>query len=97
MSPNVFSCWIYSKKNKTTAPLHSFYGRTIDHLGRLESSMQRYLDLSVQTFTGGEEGDLDRKIEQNSAQMDKYPQAVEDIKINNIDTFRQIHLILHLP
>ena len=82
---------------QSTTEVHSFYKRTTDHLSRLDSSMQRYLDLSVQTFTGGEEGDLDRKIEQNSAQMDKYTKAVEDIKINNIETFRQIHLILHPP
>ena len=59
--------------------------------------MQRYLDLSVQTFTWGEEGDLDRMIEQNLAQLDRYTKAVEDIKINNIETFRQIQLILHPP
>ena len=59
--------------------------------------MQKYLDLSVQTFTGGEEADLDRKIEENTAQLDKYIKAVDDIKINNIETFRQIQLVLHPP
>ena len=42
-------------------------------------------------------GDLDRKIEENSAQLDRYTKAVEDIKINKIETFRQIQLILHPP
>ena len=57
---------------QSATEVNTFYKRTTDHLGRLESSMQRYLDLSVQTFTGREEGDLDRKIEQNSAQLDRY-------------------------
>ena len=40
-------------------------------------------------------GEIDKKIEQQSAQMDKYSKAVEDIKINNIETFREIYLILN--
>ena len=43
----------------------TFHGRTNDQLSRLESSMQGFLDLSVQTFTGEEELEFDRKIEEN--------------------------------
>ena len=31
----------------------TFHGRITDLLGRLKSNMQKYLDISVQTFTGG--------------------------------------------
>ena len=40
----------------------TFHGRTTDQLSRLEGNMQRFLDLSVQTFTGEEKSELDRKL-----------------------------------
>ena len=59
--------------------------------------MQRFLDLSVQTFTGDDESELDRKIEDISTQMDKYTKTVDCIRTNNIENFRHIQHILHPP
>ena len=56
--------------------------------------MQRYMNLSVQAVTETGEGVLEQKILEQTAQMDKYSQAVESITINNIETFREIYLIL---
>ena len=103
MLKSVLHCQIVLNKSKTkqnngNSPLliqaakevDSFYKKTTDHLDGLDSNMQRYLDLSVQTVTEVWEGDLDSIIEQQTAQMDKHIKVVEDIKINNIETFRQI-------
>ena len=75
----------------------TFHGRTTDQLNRLEGNMQRFLDLSVQTFTGDDESELDRKIEDISTQMDKYTKTVDCIRTNNIENFRHIQHILHPP
>ena len=54
--------------------------------------MQRYINLCVQT-TETSEGVLEHKILEQSAQMDKYSKAVDDIKRNNMESFREIYLI----
>ena len=75
----------------------TFHGKTTDQLSRLEGNMQQFLDLSVPTFTGEEESELDRKIEDISTQMDKYTKTVDCIRTNNIENFRHIQHILHPP
>ena len=59
--------------------------------------MNKYLELCVNTFTGGEEADLDKKMEENSAQLEKYTKLVDDIQTKHMDIFREIHLVLHPP
>ena len=43
-----------------------------DQLERLDTNMQRYINLCVQTVTEIREGDLEQKILEQTAQMDKY-------------------------
>ena len=91
------------EQNSTSSPLLvqaaseviTFHERTTDQLGRLEGKMHKFLDLTMQTFEGDDESELDKKIDENSTQMDKYSKAVDDIKTNNIETLRQIQHNLH--
>ena len=62
----------------------TFHERTTDHLGRLEGNIHKFLDLTMQTFEGDDESELDKKIDDNSTQMDKYSKAVDDIKTKKI-------------
>ena len=61
-----------------------------EQLAGLDQNMQRYINLSVQAVTETGEGVLEQKILEQTAQMDKYSQAVESIKINNIETFSNL-------
>ena len=73
----------------------TFHERTTDQLGRLEGNMHKFLDLTMQTFEGDDESELDKKIDEISTQIEKYSQSVDDLKSKNIETFRQIQLTLH--
>ena len=56
-----------------------FHERTTDLLARLDSNMNRYKELCVNTFSAGDEKDLNKKMYENSAQFEKYATLVDDI------------------
>jgi len=74
----------------------TFYRKLKDQLDGLDQNMQRqrYIKLSVQAVIETGEGVLEQQILEQTAQMDKYSKAVEDIKRNNIEAFREIYFIL---
>ena len=71
--------------------------RITDLLARLDSNMNRYQELCVDIFSTGEEADLNKKMDENSEQYEKYATLVENIQAKNMDIFRDIHVILHSP
>ena len=74
-----------------------FYERLTDPLAMLDSNMNRYQELCVNIFSMGEEADLNKKMDENSEQYEKYATLVENIQAKNMDIFRDIHVILHPP
>ena len=57
-----------------------FPERITDLLARLDSNMNRYQELCVKIFSTGEEADLNKKMDENSEQYEKYATLVENIQ-----------------
>ena len=62
-----------------------FHERITDLLARLDSNMNMYQDLCLNTFSTGEEADLNKKMDENSEQFKKYATLVENIQTKNMD------------
>ena len=82
------------EQNYGNSPLVEQAAREVETLYRkLKAQLQIYINLCVQT-TETSEGVLEQKILEQSAQMDKYSKAVDDIKRNNREAFKEIYLII---
>ena len=79
---------------QTASEFEIAHKKLIEQLTGLDQNMQKYMILSVQAVTELGEGVLERKILEQSAQMEKYSQMVKSIKENNKDVFREIYSVL---
>ena len=57
--------------NQAASEVETSYRKLTDQLEGLDTNMQRYINLCVQTVTEVLEGDLDRQILEQTVQMDK--------------------------